>query len=489
MNRRVFFERVFNGESPQPLSITAGLEPYKPTDKLSMDDALHLLRRTTFAPTNDDLQRAMTLTPAQAVAALFSGNQSPIEPSWGRVNIYTETFANDQARQTEYYRRYYEMQSWWLRLMRTSTFSILENLTLFWHNHFCSDYLKVYYPQLMFIQNDTFRKNAWGNIKTLTTSMIADPAMLIYLDNITSIKGNPNENFARELLELFTLGVNNYTEMDIVEASRALTGWRINTQMKGEFRQQLWDPGDKVFKGQKGKWNADDIVRIIFEHENCAKYFARKLYKHFVYEIPDEKIVGELAALLRQNNYELKPVLQILLSSAHFFDMQVRGAMVKSPIEFMVGLSRLFDFTAMPDDYSINRSNLLTQEILNPPTVEGWKGYHLWVNTNTYPQRQRIAEAFIDGRRNDNNMNFTVKPDVVAFAKRFPNVNDPRKFITEATQYLIAFPQGTKGSEYLLEQLLLNAPDYEWNITMNNVELRLRSFLQAVLTLPEFQLH
>lgn len=487
MNRRVFFERVFSGQKPEALEITAGLEAYKPNENLSEADALHLLMRSTLAATRADVTRAMTMKPGDAVEALFSGNQSPTPPTWAALDPNKENFTDPNARQAEYYRRYYQLQQWWFDLMRTSSFSILEKLTLFWHNLYCSDYLKVYYPQYLYIQNDTFRKMAWGNVKQLSRKMVEDPAMLIYLDNVYSIKGNPNENFARELLELFTLGVNNYTEHDIVEAARALTGWRI-ADMKGVFNPQLWDPGTKEFMGQSGTMNADDIINTIFSKDAAALYIARRIYKNFVYDIPDEKIVGELATILKQNNFELKPMLKTLLSSAHFFDAQVRGAMIKSPIEFMAGVVRHFNYTALPSDYAVDRARVFTQELLNPPSVEGWKGYHLWINTNTYPLRQRTAEGAIDGRRIDSNQNMPGKIDVVAFAKQFPDVNDPRKFIAQASRHLLAIEPGTKAQAALLEALLLNAQDYEWKIDMPNVELRLRSFLQAVVTLPEYQL-
>lgn len=486
LDRRAFFNRVLLGNEPVPMEILAGLEPYKPNEKLSESDALHLLRRTTFAPSKQDVARAMGMTTTQAVNALFSGNTNPTPPSWANINPDTEQFSNPQARITEYYRRYYELQEWWFDQMVKSSFSIVEKMTFFWHNHFCSDYLKVYYPQYMFQQNALFRQYAWGNFRDLTKAVIADPAMLVYLDNVQSIKGNPNENFSRELLELFTLGVNNYTEQDVVEASRALTGWRING-LKGEFRQQLWDPGDKTFLGQKGTWNADDIVRLIMANEHCAKFIATKLYKYFVYEVPDSTIVNQLAGLIVQNNFDLKPVLTALLSSAHFFDAQLRGAIIKSPLEFMISLPREFGVTDVPASYAITMMTQQTLELLNPPTVEGWKGYHLWINTNTYPLRQRIAEYFIDGRRMDNR-NLPTKPDVVTFAKQFSTVDDPRKFVADVARYVLAIEPGDKTKEVLLEELLQGAPDYEWSITMSGVDFRLRSFLKALLILPEFQL-
>ncbi len=486
MNRRVFLQRVINGEAGA-LRISSGLTPYKAGENLSREDALHLLGRTTFGVTSDDLARAMTMKPAEAVAALFSGNQSPTPPTWANIDPDGENFSNPQDRQQEYYRRYADMQTWWIQQMRSSSFSILEKLTLFWHSFLCSDYLKVYYPQYMFVQNDLFRKNAWGNIHTLIRALVADPAMLVYLDNLYSIKGNPNENFARELMELFSLGVNNYTEHDIVEAARALTGWRIKG-LKGEFHSEYWDNTDKTFMNKTGAFAADDIVNIIFQQDACARYYARRVYMYFVYDVPDEDIVSQLATILKQNNYELKPMLVALLSSEHFFDAQRRGALLKSPIDFVVGATRQLSYTSPTNAYLSTMSSALNLELINPPNVEGWKGGHLWLNTNLYPLRQRIVSSMIEGKRQDNNQAFGFAFNVVAFAKTFSTVAVASDFVKDVSRYLLSFEPGPKEHAILLEALLQGAKDYEWSITMANVEFRLREFLKAVMTLPEYQL-
>ncbi len=487
MNRRDFLWRIVSHPPGIPLASSSGLDPYKPNERLSQDDALHLLRRTTFGVSRQDLARAQQMTTTEAVQTLFSGNVSPTPPSWARIDPATETFPSPDVRQQVYYQRYAELQQWWLQRMIESGFSILEKLVFFWHNHYCSDYLKVYYPQYMYVQNQTFRQMAWGNVRELARAMVADPAMLIYLDNVASIKGNPNENFARELLELFTLGVNNYTEHDIVEASRALTGWRIQG-MRGVFNPQLWDPGTKEFLGRRGNFNADDIIAIIFEQDQAARFIATKVYRAFVYDVPNPEIVEQLAQILKANNYELRPMLEVLFRSEHFFDPVFRGSLIKSPIEFLVGLCRQLSFTALPLDYGIERMAKLTLELLNPPTVEGWKGHHLWLNTNTYPLRERIAEYFADGKRNDNYQNFPTAPDVSSFAQTFSSNAVARDLVRDVAAFLLAIPPGPKTEAYLLDELLLGAPEYEWSLAMPNVELRLRSLLKAIFTLPEYQL-
>lgn len=487
MNRRVFLESILHGDDSPRVQATGGLEPYDPSSTLSRADAVHLLGRTTFGATWADVESAMKMTPGAAVDALFTS--VPVTPpSWSSIDPAKENFPDVQARQSEYYKRYYESQQWWFARMRTGAFSIQEKLTLFWHSFLCSDFLKVYTPQYLIVQNQLFRTNAWGNVKTLIRALVADPAMLIYLDNVVSIKGNPNENFARELLELFTLGVNNYSEADIVEAARALTGWRIKG-LRGEFYPEYWDNTSKTFMGKSGPLNADDIVNTIFERDACATYFARRLYKAFVYDTPDEAIVSRLAQVLRDNNYELKPTLSVLLKSAHFFDKEFRGALVKSPIEFMAGLQRQLGYQDVPDVYSVSAAAALNLELMNPPTVEGWKGGHLWLNTNLYPLRQRIVEAMVEGKRQDTNAAFAKKPDVVAFAKQFASVDKAADFVKDVAEFLLATRVGPKEVEFLLESLLQGARDYEWNIQMPNAEFRLRELLKAVMTLPEYQLY
>ncbi|MFM8472873.1 MAG: DUF1800 family protein [Candidatus Kapaibacterium sp.] len=487
MNRRHFFERILNGEDSPRLQVSAGLEPYLPNIPLSRADAVHLLGRTTFGGTLADVDKAATMTPGAAVDALFVSSSSVPPPVWSTVDPATENFPDAQARQSEYYKRYYETQQWWFARMRSGAFSIQERLTLFWHSFLCSDYVKVYYPQYLLAQNQLFRSNAWGNVKSLIRSLVSDPAMLIYLDNVVSIKGNPNENFARELLELFSLGVNNYTEADVVEASRALTGWRIKG-MRGEFYPEYWDNTTKTFMGKTGALTTDDIINTIFEKDACAAYFARRLYKAFVYDVPDEKIVTELAQVLRANNYELRPTLSVLLKSAHFFDKEFRGSLIKSPIEFVAGLQRQLGYNDVPDQYSVSAASALSLELLNPPTVEGWKGGHLWLNTNLYPLRQRIVEAMVEGKRQDTNAAFAKKPDVIAFARTFARVNTAADFVSDVASFLLSMPVGPKEHEFLLESLLQGARDYEWNIQMPNAEFRVRELLKAVMTLPEYQL-
>ncbi len=469
---------------PTPLRVEAGLEPYVPSPEVPWDEwsAGHLLRRAGFQCTKAELEWALSRSPQEVVDALLDDLPLPEPPG---------QWVNEEPRRppdaTLDAQRMAELQQWWFRLMVQTGGSLREKMVFFWHNHFTTDKDKVRTPQYHYIQNDTFRRMVWGNIRRLARAMVSDPAMLIYLDNNENMVGAPNENFARELLELFTLGVGNYTEWDVVAATRALTGWRV-VGLRSVFVPQRFDDGIKTFLGQTGRWGTDDVIRIIFEQPACARFFARKLYRFFVYAVPDERIVEQLADLLRAYDFELKPVLRVLLGSAHFFDPQFYGAQIKSPLDFVVGLLRQFEIDH-PEAaaYGVRAAAALELELLNPPTVEGWKGHRLWITSMTLPLRQRIAEALIEGQSfTGGSLPFRV--DAMGFARKFPSRNQARQFVRDVARFLLPFPLAAEQEEVLLQELLQGAAEYEWSIDAPNAEARIRLLLKAIVRLPEYQL-
>ncbi len=474
-------ERVLAG---RPIRVSAGLEPYVPSAEVPWDErsAGHLLRRAGFQCTKAELDWALARSPQEVVEELLEELPLPEPPGqWVSEEPRRPPDATLDAQ------RMAELQRWWFRLMMQTGRSLREKMVFFWHNHFTTDREKVRTPQYHYIQHTTFRRMVWGNIRALTRAMVLDPAMLIYLDNNENMVGAPNENFARELLELFTLGVGNYTEWDVVAATRALTGWRV-VGLRSVFVPQRFDDGVKTFLGQTGRWGTDDVIRIIFEQPACARFFARKLYRFFVYAVPDERIVEQLAQLLVAHDFELKPVLRILLSSAHFFDPQFYGAQIKSPLDFMVGLFRQFgiDHPEAPG-YGVRAAAALELEVLNPPTVEGWKGHRLWITSMTLPLRQRIAEALIEGQSiNGGTLPFRV--DVLQFARQFASHNQARQFVRDVARFLLAFPLSAEQEEGLLQELLQGAAEYEWSLDAPNADARLRLLLKAIVRLPEYQL-
>lgn len=533
MNRRSFFSNALGRSqtpfekavAPRPLNVTAGLEPYtQPLDRMT---ALHLLRRTSFMPALGELPFVIGQTAQNVVAALlFEGKSeseitTPRAPTWV---LETPKQPTTPTEQQDYNKKMNDLGNWWFNSMTASTlpYTLREKMTFFWHNHFPADRQKVQIPHYIYWQNDKFRRHRldgkkaddpriptpthpFGNLKELTRAMVSDPAMLIYLDNRANQKNRPNENFAREVMELFTLGIGNYTEQDVLEAARTLTGWNIifnrNTKeysLASGFFPALFDTGSKTIFGKTGNFDTDTLLDLIFEKDECAKFFARKLYKFFVYEIPDETIVTQLAQLLKTNNYELKPVLKTLLTSAHFFDEAFFGAQIKSPLDIISGLVRQFNIKNIPARYSNDALRGLSLELFNPPTVEGWKGYHHWINTSTFPLRQRIAEYLMDGKDytgknivtvDDRGNAIPLKVDVLTFAKSFPSKDDAKQLVSDISDFLLPAPLTEKQYDDLLGELLQGTPAYEWNIESELAESRLRMLLKAIVRLPEFQLN
>lgn len=513
MNRRSFFksasffsddsvqpanelssERLSKAMNPKPLAVTAGLEEF--TTPLSSRNAEHLLRRIGLQLNKIEITQVVGKTAAQVVDSLLTINPNslPTQPSWA-INSPANV-------QQQNYDQVNELRTLWFSHLLSGKNPLLEKMVFFWHNHFTSEEKKVYYSQYIYWQHDLFRRNPkqvseiyqpvqdndrtyFGNIKTLTKAIVRDMAMLVYLDGNQSISGNPNENFAREILELFTLGIGNYTEHDIVEAARAFTGWRVEG-LTSRFKSSNFDDTEKTFMGKTGKHSADDIVDIIFQQPACARFFAGKLYKFFVYEAPNEDILTQLASELLASNYELKPFLKKLLASAHFFDEQFYGAVIKSPLDIIIGTGRLFELTKFKDNLVAVRGLMqLTLELFNPPDVAGWKGYHQWINTSTLPTRQKFTDSMIDGTSTIALMPIPEsKIDALAFVKSFGETTAP-KVVAVLGEYLLPFTLNSAQKDALMNDAF---GGYDWTVDAPNAKAGVERLLKAIMRMPEFQL-
>ncbi len=289
-----------------------------------------------------------------------------------------------------------ELKAWWYRAMLTSDRPLTERMTLFWHNHFTSQLRAVRSPQLMWRQNALLRRHALGSYRELLRAIVTDPAMLIYLDGRRNHKRQPNENFARELLELFTLGEGHYTEADVVAAARALTGWTLDPA-SGDARLQSrrHDAGDKTLLGRSGPWGADAVVSILLEHPRTAELVVEKLWREFVSPQPDPAEVGRLSGLFRESGYEVRPLLRELLMSDAFWSAENRGSLIKSPVELIVGTLYRFDLPLPPDKQLISTGRRLGQDVLDPPDVKGWPGYLEWIDANRLIGRERFLRGVV----------------------------------------------------------------------------------------------
>jgi hypothetical protein len=269
-----------------------------------------------------------------------------------------------------------------------------EKMTLFWHGHFATSQMKVKDVRHMFLQNKTLRTHALGNFKELTRAIARDPAMLAYLDGARSNRRAPNENFARELLELFTLGLGNYSEKDIKEAARAFTGWTFQGD-QFVVNRRAHDPEVKTFLGRTGRFDGDDIIDIVFDQPAASRFIARKLFVFFAHDDPPAAAVEAMGAALREARFEVRPALELLFRSAEFYGPRARGTGIKSPIELVVGTCRLLrlDPGASPAGAAI--AGRMGQDLFRPPSVKGWDGGKSWISTSTLFDRYNFSRPLL----------------------------------------------------------------------------------------------
>lgn len=371
---------------------------------LDLDEARHLLARTSFGATAADLEALRPLSYEAAVERLLSSvRQQPRtpppawvdEPQPSRQARQAMSETERQAFQAQQRERGMALKAWWYQEMLSTDSPFTERMTLFWHNHFTSSLQKVRWPALLYRQNLLLRQHAVGNFRAFLHAMVKDPAMLLYLDAQTNRKGAPNENLARELLELFTLGEGHYSEQDIKEAARALTGWEV--ERDGQFRvnTRMHDATLKTFLGRTGLWDGDAIIDILLEQPRVAVHITEKLWRAFVSDTPDAAEVQRLATLFRQQDYALRPLFKALFMSPSFRATAQHGTMLKSPVELLVGTLRLFAVPMQDPERLIRVGRQLGQDVLDPPNVKGWPGGHAWITTSTLLTRQQFVQRVL----------------------------------------------------------------------------------------------
>jgi uncharacterized protein (DUF1800 family) len=396
-----------------PAAAQPGRAALKPLDSEDWDRgaARHLLRRAGFGGTPDEVDALYRLGLDGAVDRLVNFDVLPFacpEPHFDPLVLErydraalrglpeSERQALQQLRQRRERAAHAETRTWWLDRMLTTPRPLEEKMTLFWHGHFTSGAREVRRALYMKEQNDLLRRLCVGRFHDLLRGISRDPAMLVYLDNARSRATQPNENFARELLELFTLGVGNYRENDIRAAARAFTGWSLDDD-EFRFRRFIHDSGRKTFLGETGAWGGDDILRIILKQPACARFLARKLLEHFVRPEPEAALVEALAGELRRRDYHLRPVLATLFRSQAFYQPASRGALVKSPVELLVMASREFGHPLTNLSAAERAAARMGQELMQPPSVKGWDGGARWINTATLFTRYESVGALLNG--------------------------------------------------------------------------------------------
>ena len=380
---------------------------------LSHYEARHLLTRTGFGASQEDINTYQQFEYDQAVNKLLDQVNNDVvinPPTWllDPLNFDRKRIKNASQEEKRAFRKSQkikelDLKGWWVATMANTKSPLTEKMVLFWHNHFTTSLKKVKQPTLLYRQNVLFRKHAIGNFKTLAYEISKDPAMLGYLDNFKSSKKAPNENFARELLELFTLGEGNYTEKDIKEAARAFTGWSVDRKTgEFKFRKRIHDYGEKSFLGKRGKFNGKDIIEIIFDQPMVADVLVTKLWKEFVSETPDQAVVNHLAWVLRENNFEMKPLMRELLMSDSFRNPENFARLIKSPLDYVVGTLRMLEIPVKDGKAAAYASAHLGQNVFDPPNVKGWQGGLAWITSSSLLTRQQLLERMFRGKAAEN---------------------------------------------------------------------------------------
>lgn len=526
----------------------SGLAPY--TGPWTRNEVQHLLKRTMFGSTKADIDYFLTRTMDQAVNELLNPTAPLPSPP---LNDYSEdvadpavpagaTWVNNPAQPTEdelNVARRSSFKKWWIGAMLNQDRSIREKLTLFWADHFGTETNTIGLSHFVYKHNDLLRRGCLANFKTMVKDVTVDPGMLIYLNGYLNSASAPDENYARELFELFTLGKGPtvaYSEEDVRRAARILTGWRINpTTALTVFNAAQHDSGNKQFSsyfnnttitgqaGANGALETDDLINMIFNKDEVSRYICRSLYRWFIYYTIDEatemNVIEPLAAIFRNNNYEIRPVLSALFKSEHFFDVLNQGCMIKSPVDQIIGCMREFRvvFPSVATEYAdaynmwtylFNWSNVMGQNIGDPPNVSGWPAYYqepafheFWINHDTLPKRNQFTDIMVINGYTRNMKKIVI--DTLDFTRSLPNPGDPNALVNDALEIIYRVPLSDAVKQNIKQNILLSGQtaDYYWTnawsayiIDPTNMSVtaivanRLKALYQYLMNLSEYQL-
>ncbi len=364
-------------------------------------DARHLLNRTGFDARLEEIDVFARFSRREGVERLLAGAGGAARTpapgwvkEWSDPRRYRQMDAESRRLFVrEQVERGLELKGWWLAEMVGTDSPLTERMTLFWHNHFTSGLQKVRSPALMYRQNVLLRRHALGNFAELLHAASKDPAMLVYLDAATNRRGQPNENFAREVMELFTLGEGKYGEGDIREAARAFTGWSIDPAT-GEyvFRRGLHDEAEKTVLGRSGSLRGEDVLDILLAQPAAAEFVAAKLWREFVSPQPEPDGVARVATVFRASGYDIRSALRALLMTEAFWAQENRAALIKSPVELVAGTLRQFEIGFGDPLPFVLLLRTLGQDILSPPNVKGWPGGEAWINSTTLLARKQFLD-------------------------------------------------------------------------------------------------
>jgi uncharacterized protein (DUF1800 family) len=487
--------------------------------------AAHLLERAGFGGTPAEIEHLAAMSPSDAVDYLVdyesidAGLLPPFDPS----NIWDEAMLGDADRNLDFgqalrkayregqvygrkpaqggtrpyqeiintlYTKYFTSNRewdrvvlWWANRMLTTPRPLEEKMTLFWHGHFATEELKLDDYRLMLHQNQTLRRLATGSFRDLLVAISQDPAMLVYLDNRTNVKGQANENYAREIMELFALGVGNYTEDDIKQAARALTGWR-NEGLRFVNDPALHDDGEKTIFGKTGNFNGYDVIGLILEKPVCAEFIAAKIYRNLVREEISPRLNTDLAAVLRQNNYGLKPLLKTIFLSRDFYSPLSCGTQIEGPVHYYVSACRKLGLDRIPGTpYFTPAMASLGQNLGNPPNVKGWDGGRAWINPSTLLQRGNLMRHLLFPDEAADLYPRYVIPDRYRFAKAEAEERDlmaARQVAAGEKELESAKAEVKSGVQAPAAKLINSRPDYDLKLGVYTAYVRAYERLKPV---------
>jgi len=432
----------------------------------------HLLRRAGFGATPTELQHYQSIGYDRTLKEL-------LHPEKVRNDDLDETI----TAQNFDFTRIDDLKKWWIYRMTFTRRPLEEKITLFWHGHFATSIRKVGSVYAMYMQNMLFRRQGLGNFHELLLATSRDPAMIIWLDNQQNRKGKPNENYAREIMELFSLGIGNYTEEDIKEAARAFTGWE--TKPDGfNFNAGQHDYGQKTFLGQTGNFNGDDIVAILVKQPALAKFIAKKMCKFFVSDQPSDTIIADVAGAYSAKGENIKKMLTVLFEHDEFKSKAAYHAKIKSPCELVIGTLKSLQVQKLDPDLA-NQMNRMGQGLFEPLNVKGWDGGQAWIATDTMMERFNFAtrmtqqkfdaiEGYISPTDLVQQQGLTDTDTMVDyFLKLLVDGDVPDSTRKELRAYLVSGPNG-KPVDPLADEKLLDS--------------KLRGLVHLIMTLPTYQL-
>lgn len=436
--------------------------------------AAHLCRRAGFGAPRDELHAVLQMGPVAAVDRFLQ-----VEPE--RDEEYAELF--ETVRQGLIAFQFPpNLQAWWLFRMQREPFPLREKMTLFWHGHFATSFRKVENMRFMHRQNETLRRGALGDFRDLVLEISRDPAMIVWLDNQQNRKGNPNENYARELMELFTLGEGHYSEHDVQEAARAFTGWHQD-EFQFVFNREAHDFGTKSILGRRGGFDGGDVVDIVLQQPQAKRFLATKLLRFFVTPEPSEELIAEAAQVMADCNLELKWFLRTLFLSKVFYSPETLYSKIKSPVEFVVGALRDLD-ARFPGQELAELMAGMGQELFAPPSVKGWDGDSAWISSTAWLARGRFAEVLSHAPGEQNYGPHLPLESHVTFDQR-----DPHHYVDYYVDRLVQDRISEKKRRQLLRFLFTMDEGEHREAFEREAEFRMhktRGLIRLILTLPEY---